>query len=214
MSSGREVCGWTRGLRGLTVWFLCRIQDALLTDRLLRSHQQRLADVVHAMGGGQTEARDIVAAVTPGGGKSLLPVIAAAELVKAGLIERVCWIVPRDSLRMQAEGAFADPAWRTLLCHGLSLRAADTTPDPSRGLAGYITTYQGVVAAPDLHLREIRRHRMLLLVDEVHHLPALAETDPIAAAQAAAADDEQASAWSRTILPLLECAAVRHTGAG
>ncbi len=30
------------------------------------------------------------------------------------------------------------------------MRASDNTPDPSRGLVGYATTYQGVVAAPDL----------------------------------------------------------------
>ena len=153
--------------------------------------------------------RDILAAVTPGGGKSLLPVIAAARLVAAGLVERVCWVVPRDSLRLQAEEAFADPAWRAALPHALAVRAADNAPDPSRGLAGYITTYQAVAAAPDLHLAEFRRHRTLLVVDEVHHLPALAEVDPAAAAQVAAGAEDVASAWSRALLPLLECAAVR-----
>ena len=161
------------------------------------------------MAAGQTDARDILAAVTPGGGKSLLPVIAASRLIAAGIVDRVCWVVPRDSLRLQAEEAFADPVWRAALGHALSLRAAENAPDPSRGLTGYITTYQAIAAAPDLHLREIRRHRTLLVVDEVHHLPALAEVDPAAAAQEAAAGEDQASAWSRAILPLLECAAVR-----
>ncbi len=164
---------------------------------------------MHAIADGRTEARDILAAVTPGGGKSLLPVIAAARLIQAGIIERVCWIVPRDSLRLQAEEAFADPTWRLALDHSLAVRAADNAPDPSRGLAGYVTTYQGVAAAPDLHLREIRRARTLLVVDEVHHLPALAGIDPEAAARAASMDDDQDSAWSQAILPLLECAAVR-----
>ena len=118
-------------------------------------------------------------------------------------------MVPRDSLRLQAEEAFADPAWRAALGHSLSLRAADNTPDPSRGLAGYVTTYQAIAAAPDLHLREFRRHRTLLVVDEVHHLPALADTDPETASEAAKAGEDQASAWSRAILPLLECATVR-----
>ncbi len=58
-----------------------------------------------------TDARDILAAVTPGDGKSLLPVIAAARLIAAGIVERVCWVVPGDSLRLQAEEGFADPAW-------------------------------------------------------------------------------------------------------
>jgi superfamily II DNA or RNA helicase len=164
--------------------------------------------VVAAIAAGRTQARDILAAVTPGGGKSLLPVLAAARLMQAGLIDRICWVVPRDSLRLQAEEAFADPAWRVALGHDLSVRAADNAPDPSRGLAGYITTYQGVAAAPDLHLAEFRRYRTLLVVDEVHHLPALADTDPDTAAQSDN-DDVQASRWSSAILPLLECAAVR-----
>ena len=108
---------------------------------------------------------------------------AAARLIAAGVVERVCWVMPRDSLRLQAEEAFADPTWRDALGHTLSVRAADNAPDLSRGLAGYVTTYQGVAAAPDLHLAELRRHRTLLVVDEVHHLPALTEVDPAAAAQ-------------------------------
>jgi type I site-specific restriction endonuclease len=147
--------------------------------RPLRSHQARIAGIVGAIASGETAGlRDILAAVTPGGGKSLLPVIAAARLLAAGVVERVCWIVPRDSLRLQAEEAFADPGWRAALGHGLSLRAAENAPDPCRGLAGYVTTYQAVAAAPDLHFTEFSRHRYLLVVDEIHHLPALADAEP------------------------------------
>ena len=92
----------------------------------------------------------------------------------------------------------------------LSLRAADNAPDPSRGLAGYVTTYQGIAAAPDLHLREFRRHRTLLVVDEVHHLPALADTDPDAARRAATTGRGPGERLvAGRILPLLECARVR-----
>ena len=156
--------------------------------------------------------RDILAAVTPGGGKSLLPVIAAARLIEAGVAERVVWVVPRDSLRLQAEEAFADPAWRQALGHGLSVRAAENAPDPSRGLAGYITTYQAVAAAPDLHLAEIRRRRTLLVVDEIHHLPSLAEFEPSGPSATSAGHDrgmEDPASWSQALLPLLECARLR-----
>src|SRR5918997_5658196 len=149
----------------------------------LRAHQQALAGLVAAMARGEaTGVTDILAAVTPGGGKSLLPVIAAARLIEANKVERICWVVPRDSLRLQAEEAFADPAWRAALGHSLSVRAADNEPDPSRGLAGYVTTYQAIAAAPELHLSEIRRRRTLLVVDEVHHLPALSAGEPASAA--------------------------------
>ncbi len=150
----------------------------------------------------------MLAAVTPGGGKSVLPLIAAARLIEAGLADRVCWIVPRDSLRLQAEEAFADPNWRAALGHGLSVRSAENAPDPCRGLGGYVTTYQAVAAAPDLHLAEFRRRRYLLVVDEVHHLPALADADPSGLAPGQVGADVEAS-WSKAILPLLELARVR-----
>jgi hypothetical protein len=107
----------------------------------------------------------------------------------------------------QAEEAFADPAWRTTLAHAVSVRAADNAPDPCRGLQGYVTTYQSIAAAPGLHLAEFHRHRMLLVVDEVHHLPALSDIvpDPVADPDAA----EIAVGWSRALLPLLETARLR-----
>src|SRR5918998_6965599 len=182
-----------------------------MQQRPLRTHQRQVAGLVEAIATGQTDLAYILAAVTPGGGKSLLPVIAAARLIAAGVVDRVCWIVPRDSLRLQAEEAFADPVWRAALGHALSVRAADNEPDPSRGLAGYITTYQAIAAAPDLHLAELRRHRTLLVVDEVHHLPTLGEYESPAPRSSGQAPDlsENASAWSRALLPLLESASLR-----
>src|SRR3712207_6076590 len=108
--------------------------------RAFRSHQRLVAGVAEAIAHGQTGVADILAAVTPGGGKSLLPVILAARLIAAGVVERLCWTVPRDSLRLQAEEAFADPAWRAALGHAVSVRAAENAPDPGRGLRGYVTT--------------------------------------------------------------------------
>jgi superfamily II DNA or RNA helicase len=175
--------------------------------RRLRVHQSRMAAIVNAIAVGEAPAiKDILGAVTPGGGKSLLPVIAAARLIAAGVVERICWVVPRDSLRLQAEEAFADPTWREALGHGLSVRAGENAPDPCRGLAGYVTTYQAIAAAANLHLAEMQRHRYLLVVDEVHHLPALSDMapDPLAAT-----DADDAVGWSRALLPLLEVARLR-----
>ncbi|WP_246775647.1 DEAD/DEAH box helicase [Methylobacterium aquaticum] len=169
-------------------------------SRPLRSHQRSLSELVASLARGEASGiTDILAAVTPGGGKSLLPVIAASKLIAAGLVDRVVWVVPRDSLRLQAEEAFADPAWRAALGHALSVRAADNSPDPSRGLAGYVTTYQAVAAAPALHLAEMRRHRTLLVVDEVHHLPALSDGE----------SGSEAAAWSSALLPLFREARLR-----
>ena len=180
----------------------------MLPARPLRDHQRRILAIARAIAGG-AEAQDLLAAVTPGGGKSLLPVLMAHELIEAGIVERVCWVVPRDSLRLQAEEAFADPLWRQALGHRVSVRAAENAPDPCRGLQGYVTTYQGVAAAPDLHLAEFQRHRTLLVVDELHHLPALAELDPGGRARGEGEAVDEAAAWSAALLPLLECARVR-----
>src|SRR4051812_8379597 len=118
-----------------------------------RPHQRQGFGLMAAISAGEaTGISDVLAAVTPGGGKSLLPVIAGAHLIRAGIVERICWVVPRDSLRLQAEEAFADPHWRKALNHNLTVRAAENEPDPSRGLAGYVTTYQAIAAAPALHL--------------------------------------------------------------
>src|SRR3954451_4519445 len=175
----------------------------------MRRHQEEVDRLCRAVTGGAVGLTDILAAVTPGGGKSALPVIAAARLLGAvppgrtrPLVERVCWVVPRDTLRRQAEEAFVDPAWRAFLGHGHAVRAADNAPDPCRGLAGYVTTYQSVAAAPDLHLASFQRHRFLLCVDELHHLPGLSELDT-------AADAAEDTAWSRALLPLLETARLR-----
>ena len=171
-------------------------------SRPLRTHQAQLFAIARAIASGEASGvADILAAVTPGGGKSLLPVLASHALRTAGVVARVCWVVPRDSLRLQAEEAFADPGWRAALGHALSVRAAENAPDPSRGLSGYVTTYQAVAAAPALHLAEFRRHPTLLVLDEAHHLPALDE--------AVAEGPDPAAAWSAALLPLLSQARVR-----
>jgi superfamily II DNA or RNA helicase len=167
----------------------------------LRSHQRLVERIMRAISTNETEVRDVLAAVTPGGGKSLLPVIAASRLISGGIVDRIVWVVPRETLKHQAEEAFADASWRNALGHALSVRAAGNELDPSRGLAGYVTTYQAVAAAPDLHLAEFQRYRTLLVVDELHHLPALHDPNPRA--------DDNETAWSQALLPLFETSIVR-----
>jgi hypothetical protein len=49
-----------------------------------------LAGVVKATAAGELDAGDILAAVTPGNGKSLPPVLAAAPLIEAGIVDSIC----------------------------------------------------------------------------------------------------------------------------
>ena len=134
--------------------------------------------------------------------------IAAAGLLAAGIIDRVCWVVPRDSLRLQAEEAFADPAWRHTLNHAISVRAADNGPDPCRGLQGYVTTYQSVAAAPRPAPGGVPppphpagAGRGAPPARAVRHGRPTRLTEPAAA--------DVAAGWSLALLPLLECARLR-----
>ncbi len=136
----------------------------------LRSHQREVLDLARAIRQG-ANTRAIIAHVTPGGGKSLLPVVLASELLSCGYAERICWIVPRRSLQKQAEEAFSDTAFRTMLSHRHSIRIATNETDPSRGLAGYVTTYAALaVDDNNTNITEFDRRRYILILDEPHHI--------------------------------------------
>jgi superfamily II DNA or RNA helicase len=107
----------------------------------LRRHQSELLAVCEQMAAGLYDGlRRIICHVTPGGGKSLLPLIAASRLIPQ-VADKLCWIVPRLSLQHQAEREFLKPAFRRLLGHRHEVRQSTNDVDPSRGLSGYVTTY-------------------------------------------------------------------------
>ncbi len=83
----------------------------------LRRHQRELAEICEEILGGRG-LKDIVCAVTPGGGKSLLPQILATRLIPA-IADALCWIVPRSVLQDQGARGFQDPSHRTLIGHRL-----------------------------------------------------------------------------------------------
>ena len=61
----------------------------------LRYHQQAVADACRDILAGR-EIAEIVLSVTPGGGKSFVPVILAENLIPA-VAEKICWVVPRNT---------------------------------------------------------------------------------------------------------------------
>ncbi len=147
----------------------------------LRKHQRETAELCREILSG-APIREIIESVTPGGGKSSLPVILAENLIPA-IADRICWIVPRDSLKYQGEGEFLEPRWMT----SKRIRAADNGNDLSRGTCGYVTTYQAVGANFSCHAEEFGKHRYILFLDEGHHI---------------AKDSE----WERAVAPLVESA--------
>ena len=149
----------------------------------LRHHQQAVADACRDILAG-AEITEIVLSVTPGGGKSFVPVILAENLIPR-VAERICWVVPRNALKYQGEAEFTDPRWRT----ARRIRAADNGSDLSRGLDGYVTTYQAVGADPGCHAAEFVRYKYILFLDECHHVA-------------------EGSAWHDALAPMVRSAAL------
>jgi superfamily II DNA or RNA helicase len=148
-----------------------------------RKHQRQAIVRASDIARGDVADRVTVADVTPGGGKSRMAALFAAQLL-GKTVDRVCWVVPRTSLRQQAEAGFLEAT-------GLHVRAAANEPPLVRdGAVGYVTTYQAIDANPALHEHEFRRGRYLLILDEPHHLA-----------------DEDAGSWKASIAPLVASAA-------
>jgi superfamily II DNA or RNA helicase len=149
----------------------------------LRKHQLKIVEVCREILEGKP-IRDIIMSVTPGGGKSFVPVILADNLIPA-IADKICWVVPRNSLKYQGESEFCDRRWNT----EKRIRAADNGDDLSRSLAGYVTTYQAVGCTPECHAKEFKRHKYILFLDECHHV----------------ADGSQ---WHKALEPLVRSAAL------
>jgi superfamily II DNA or RNA helicase len=136
---------------------------------LKRQHQIEFENAIDSIIAGNP-ARQLIANVTPGGGKSALPII-AGKLIGAGLIDKLLWICPRSALQVQGERSFIDPLFRSMFCHNYSIRSSTNEVDPSRGLNGFITTYQA--AGVDDHktiLQELHKWRYAVILDEFHHV--------------------------------------------
>jgi len=145
----------------------------------LRKHQQEIIEVCREILSGNP-IREIVLSVTPGGGKSFVPVIVAENLIPT-IAEKICWVVPRNSLKYQGEDEFCSPHWQT----DKRIRAAENGRDLSRGLAGYVTTYQAVGTNPECHAREFKKHKYILFLDEFHHIA-------------------ESSEWHKAVQPLVD----------
>lgn len=141
----------------------------------LREHQAEITEIADEILHGGTK-RLIVADITPGGGKSLLPVILAHKLIPK-IVDKICWIVPRVTLQKQGEYSFADPEFIKLLGHNKSIRQSTNDYNPSRGHDGFVTTYQALPTGVDSLVHEFRRHRYMLFLDEPHHVSYGGKTD-------------------------------------
>lgn len=135
-----------------------------------RKHQRDFETVIDSIVDTSCSVRKILVKVTPGGGKSALPLI-AGRLIGAGLVDKLLWICPRMALQVQGERNFIDPFFRTMFNHTRSIRQSTNEPDPCRGLDGFITTYQAIsVDVAKTVLQELQKRRYLVILDEFHHV--------------------------------------------
>ncbi len=133
-----------------------------------RRHQSDLLTICTEIKAG-APIKTVLASVTPGGGKSALPVILAGQLIP-DYADHICWIVPRQSLQNQGERAFIDPLFRGALNHRHEIRISTNDVNPSRELAGHVTTYQAVNLGWDILRQEFDRKDYILFLDEPHHI--------------------------------------------
>lgn len=141
----------------------------------LRDHQAALRDRARALAAGNA-AKFTHAFVTPGGGKTFGAAIFAHELLAAGAVERVLWVVPRDNLRQQVVRDFHAPArglgYRMQIAKGDRWPRAKQLSLGSDVPVGVVTTYHTISAAPDRAARWVGSLPTLVIFDEGHHLPA------------------------------------------
>jgi hypothetical protein len=133
----------------------------------MRQHQDEMLRYCREIKASR-KINEIIADVVVGGGKSLLPMIAAHELIPA-IAKRIIWVVPREALALQAEEDWIRPEIQQIIGHRTKIRKNDNTPDPSRGHIGYVTTWQAIMANPKIHLDALSDFPTILVLDEPHH---------------------------------------------
>jgi len=154
-----------------------------------RKHQREFETVIDGIIRG-SGINTILCNVTPGGGKSALPII-AGRLIAAGLADKILWICPRTNLQDQGARGFVDPFFRNEFKHRLTIRSSTNENDPCRGLDGFITTYQAIgVDDAQTVLREVKSRRYIVILDEPHHV-------------------ETGGLWAKALQPIMDAAAFR-----
>ena len=134
-----------------------------------RQHQIEFESVIDAIISKSCSVTRILCKVTPGGGKSALPIV-TGKLVTAGLVDKILWVCPRMALQVQAERNFIDPFFRAMFVHNLTIRASTNEPDPCRGHNGFVTTYQAAAVDSGTIRKALKKHRYAVVLDEFHHL--------------------------------------------
>jgi superfamily II DNA or RNA helicase len=151
----------------------CNLKKGSTMPLSPRAWQSRFISKYHAHTG-----TDFLCVACPGAGKTHASAFVAADLLRDGVIDRILIVVPNSTLRTQ---------WaRTFRKHGILIdakRMNDKTdarlPHEWRGeitaqdgtpVQGWAITYSSLAANPTYHRVLNSRKRVLVILDEVHHL--------------------------------------------
>ncbi|HET7277170.1 MAG TPA: DEAD/DEAH box helicase [Dermatophilaceae bacterium] len=110
-----------------------------------------------------SDARDFLAAATPGAGKTTYALRLAAELLGRGEVRAITVVAPTEHLKTQ----WADAAARVGI--HLDPSFSNSSARHSRDYHGVALTYAQVASRPDLHRTRTERVPTLVILDEIHH---------------------------------------------
>lgn len=132
-----------------------------------RPWQTEALSILDSVASGINPRRKLLAFITPGGGKSHLPVYAANRLIGT-IADSLIWLAPRRNLVTAGSRAFINgPLNRYLGGKARRIMAVTNNLDPVRGLDGYVTTYDAVRLDHTTHLDWMRKYKTILVLDEV-----------------------------------------------
>lgn len=183
---------------------ICRRCNRRKGDKMAgwRKHQRDMERIVNTIVSGDRPASNkvIVCDVVPGGGKTIMFMLAGCRLLDAGVVEQVITIVPRTTLQKQTakEWAKASPANPRGFClaesrNELPLYQRDATPlfrGSESPVVGLVATTGQLMSMCDEYIALARKRPTVLFLDEVHFLGG---DDPASAAR-----------WARDAMRLAE----------
>lgn len=115
----------------------------------------------------------VVGDIYPGSGKTLAMLQAGDTLYNMGQIDTLIILVPRLNLAMQVELSWKDHRKQfEPNALGFINHRENKWPLIRKGEAGYVTTYQSLIANPELHQDALKDRRILLALDEAQQLGA------------------------------------------
>jgi len=107
--------------------------------------------------------RDFLLTATPGAGKTTFALAVAGRLLRRRVIDRLVVVCPTDHLRTQ----WADAAGAVGIV--LDPKMSNAQGPVPAGAHGYVSTYAQVAGRPAIHAARCRKHRTLVVLDEIHH---------------------------------------------